>query len=365
MRLRPIGKAMSTVQDFLHFCDCCYYLFYSAMQKNNDKTEVQTILAEMLQKIDVIKNYIKADVFQVVFAGRTNVGKSTLLNALLGNMIAPVRNGPWSAAPVEYRYSPEGRYKAIVAYDSSIQINEYTFDKADELLERLKVIATAIGPGGRAQASRLIIELPYPLLKSLTIVDTPGFSATDGTEENMHDELLKNYLLTSNMHRIFWIVKDNPQADEKEFYQKYLAGCCSDIIVNTTSVLTEEQKKSWIERYRFDLSPFLQFHFVHAKLANQALLDKSKYYEAWQSSNMEEILNLIKSFATVEQRLTLAKMDIMKNLKSFSVRCFDMNNLDIKWLPLAVMQIKRALRSLEDKSYEQNIQQINLHFQEC
>src|SRR5436189_273593 len=40
----------------------------------------------------------------VAVVGLSNVGKSTLLNALLGSDLAPHRNRPCTAAPIEFSY---------------------------------------------------------------------------------------------------------------------------------------------------------------------------------------------------------------------------------------------------------------------
>src|SRR5687767_1013787 len=45
--------------------------------------------------------------YSVAVVGLGNVGKSTLLNALLGADLAPRRNGPCTAAPIEFTYGIE------------------------------------------------------------------------------------------------------------------------------------------------------------------------------------------------------------------------------------------------------------------
>lgn len=76
--------------------------------------DVRHMLAEIRRRIIAAsKRYV------VAVVGLTNVGKSTLLNALFGQDLAPRRNGPCTAAPIEFIYGNE--YQVTVYYFSSIK----------------------------------------------------------------------------------------------------------------------------------------------------------------------------------------------------------------------------------------------------
>ena len=73
------------------------------------------ILAEVRKMLADIRRRVVAsfDRYVVAVVGLTNVGKSTLLNALFGQDLAPRRMGPCTAAPIEFTYGDE--YK-VLAY---------------------------------------------------------------------------------------------------------------------------------------------------------------------------------------------------------------------------------------------------------
>lgn len=70
--------------------------------------EVQAVLCEARDLVLQFRQRLRsvAGRYVVAFAGLTNVGKSTLMNALLGAEIAPRLNGPCTSVAVEFEHGP-------------------------------------------------------------------------------------------------------------------------------------------------------------------------------------------------------------------------------------------------------------------
>jgi hypothetical protein len=115
------------------------------------------------------------DPLRVALIGRAKAGKSTLLNALVGDLVAPTDATECTQVPTEYH---DGlTYRAWkVGYDESIQPARFLRDHEGAHIE-------LDGTPVRAVA-RLLVEFPSPLLREMTLVDTPGLgSMTDDASQ--------------------------------------------------------------------------------------------------------------------------------------------------------------------------------------
>ena len=111
---------------------------------------------------------------RLAIAGRVKAGKSTLLNALVGQELAPTDAGECTRIVTWYLDGPTYRVTLVPIEGSPRQA---TFTKEEG------PIAVDLGGLSHEAVERLEVEWPSPNLRALTLVDTPGIASATATGE--------------------------------------------------------------------------------------------------------------------------------------------------------------------------------------
>jgi len=116
--------------------------------------------------------------FQLAAVGQFKRGKSSLLNALLGQPVLPVGVVPLTAVPCFIAHDP--RLTMAVSFAGRDTL-EARFDDAQALRDALADYVTETdNPHNAKQVTRVDIGLPSPLLADgLTVIDTPGIGSAE------------------------------------------------------------------------------------------------------------------------------------------------------------------------------------------
>lgn len=194
---------------------------------------------ELSVNIGTILEYASKNILKVSVLGSFNRGKSTLLNALLGEKILPTALIPTTGASIEIKYGSELRTRILFTDGTSID------EEGRDALERF----SRLNSDREMRTDILAVEVfvPHPLLKNgLEFNDLPG---TNDREEQ--DELVHNHLLSSDLIISVLDARQLMTLDEANNLQSWLfnRGIKSVIfIVNFLNLLEEDEQKQVMDR---------------------------------------------------------------------------------------------------------------------
>ncbi|HEY9748152.1 MAG TPA: dynamin family protein [Allocoleopsis sp.] len=172
-----------------------------------------------IEDLNLTSQNLRQGVFRLLVLGDLKRGKSTLLNALIGENLLPSDVSPCTALLTVLRYGPE---KQVTVYfkgdrppehlDFASFKQKYTIDPSEaKQLEESKQLAFP-------QVSHAVVE--YPLLflqKGVEIVDSPGLNDTEA-----RNELSLSYI--NNCHAVLFVFRASQPCtlDERRYLENYL-----------------------------------------------------------------------------------------------------------------------------------------------
>jgi hypothetical protein len=126
-------------------------------------TEAGARLGDLARRLD--------DVLRVAVAGRVKAGKSTLLNALVGERLAPTDAGECTQVVTWYR---DGHTYQVLAHPIGGAPRQLRFAREDGALE---FDLDGLSP---AQIGHVEVTWPSQALRTATLIDTPGIGSISG-----------------------------------------------------------------------------------------------------------------------------------------------------------------------------------------
>jgi GTP-binding protein EngB required for normal cell division len=177
----------------------------------------------------------------VALVGQSNVGKSTLLNVLLGAQVAAVLTGPCTPCPVVYSWGA----KIAVAAKCAAPENRLDRSAPADLKALQHFLCDPALPYDEIQVSA-----PCDFLREITLIDTPGFGAADLPETEHHLKRLTSFL-ERRPCPVYWCIKATqpPEPSAMEFYRDHLMGLCDEIILTFSDKLSEASRAQYEQRY--------------------------------------------------------------------------------------------------------------------
>lgn len=136
-------------------------------------------LVEFRSSIAGIADRLEDQSLEVAVFGRVSAGKSSLLNAILGEEILPVGVTPITAVPTRIRFGPAPGLTVTFAERPTQNL---------EVNRLLEFASEKQNPHNEKRVTRIVLDLPSPRLREgVTLVDTPGLGslATTGASETL------------------------------------------------------------------------------------------------------------------------------------------------------------------------------------
>jgi len=181
------------------------------------------------RNLKVLQGFHQRNKLEVAFAGSTSAGKSSLINALMGENVLPVGINPVTPNIIKLIYSKKIEYSVTLRTVNSITIEQHKYGSAREVSKKIESFASK----ANTIDSILIESSSFGMLKKLgvTFVDTPGFSSPLKNKKENHSKRLINYLDESNPI-LFFISSLDPIKSEKEFLKNNLQQYLFDMIIS-------------------------------------------------------------------------------------------------------------------------------------
>ncbi|BAY25875.1 hypothetical protein NIES2100_56830 [Calothrix sp. NIES-2100] len=174
-----------------------------------------------IEDITVASKNLRQGVFRLLVLGDMKRGKSTFLNALIGENLLPSDVNPCTAVLTVLRYGPEKKVtihfndgKSPQQLDFQSFKYKYTIDPAEaKKLEQEKKQAFP-------DVDYAVVEYPLTLLeKGIEIVDSPGLNDTEA-----RNELSLGYV--NNCHAILFVMRASQPCTlgERRYLENYIKG---------------------------------------------------------------------------------------------------------------------------------------------
>ncbi|BAY25876.1 dynamin family protein [Calothrix sp. NIES-2100] len=143
--------------------------------------------SQLSQDINTISHYLANPNFQIAVFGPFNHGKSTLLNAILGNRTLPIDLIPTTGAAITVKYGTDLRTRILLRDGTEI------YRSGTEILQQYAILDG--NRQMRQDVTSVEVFCPHPFLeRGIELLDLPG---TNDREEQ--DNLVRDRLLSTDL----------------------------------------------------------------------------------------------------------------------------------------------------------------------
>lgn len=366
-----INKNLKSVKDFL------------------PKLEVdeiyRTVLMDNLTSISTDVQHMNDNEYPIAVLANWNNGKSTFLNALIGEDILPMKNKSYTSEITRIRYGAEP--KLIIEYLNSEKEEIPLKGKLNSsfLIDYVTVDGSSLQD---REIQEIIIEYPLDIFEEgIVLIDTPGVNSIN----DMHDKVTFNVI--PNAKAIIMLVKSDSAGgkEDVEFLKKILTGRKPkefDIIfvINKCDTISKEDLEDAEDSLRRALDSVtgpdgnqllydykicsvssyyeLQYKlFKNARISFDDLLDDEKLFKARMNGEEDvETLTDISKFRDLKQVLNESFMGLDTTKQYISSIDSKMYNFCVKEISAYLEQTKEALQNDKDlkelQEEEKRIQEV-------
>ncbi|WP_373535930.1 dynamin family protein [Microcoleus sp.] len=275
-----------------------------------DGSDRNVLSASLTEEVTKISRKLESQCFRVAVVGEFSKGKSTLLNALLGEEIQPVRDIPCSGTVTVLKYGPQQRVicKYIDGREEEISPDQYQ-EKASISEE------AALGSFGdetvKSEIKEIIFEHPNLELctNGVEIIDTPGLNE-QAERTLVTEQVLKTTdaviflthaqnLLTEKERELLLYLKQELNPGKNDEAAKNIF-----VLVNFADLLRREgshkQARQRVEKFVSEklIAGENRIHLISAQSALDAILDgtENEYVKSFQ-----DFTKSLEQFLTVER----------------------------------------------------------------
>lgn len=217
------------------------------------------------------RHLITQDVFRIVFVGGVSRGKSTVVNALLGEKILPSKLSPTTAVITIVRYG-EDKQATIFYKDKQMKPETVPIERLREFVIIPKGGHTEDSLGSRIDTPIEKIEISYPFdlcRNGVEIVDTPGLD-----DDYSRNKIVMGYLPNSDAAVVVLssqqvLTEDETRLIEEELIPRGFSHIFY-LINFADEPMSSEEKKQVMSRFRRIIGSEERTFLVSAKQSLEA-----------------------------------------------------------------------------------------------
>lgn len=294
--------------------------------------------------------------FHLAVLGQVKRGKSTLINALLGEDVLPSSVVPLTAIPTFIRY---GKEKGIrVRYNDSRLDAVFAVKTAPDLNRLLRGFVTEEeNPENRKGVREVGISSPAAILRDVVLIDTPGIGSTyrHNTEATM------NFLPQCDA-ALFVISADPPITEVEVTFLREIKNRVAHLffVLNKVDYLTDTEREMAFGFYRTVLIRDAGIDpRIFATSARKGLQAKeSGDTQQWEKSGLAEVFDHLIAFLAREKNRVLRDAIGRKALDVFHEVQLQIG-LEMQALELPLAEIETRLSLFDKKIAEAKEQRIH------
>lgn len=293
-----------------------------------------------------LRDKMRTDTFNLVVVGQFKRGKTSLINALLGNEILPVSVVPLTSIVTIMTYGEALRARVYFNDERNAEISpgsihEYVTEKGN--------------PKNEKDVREVVLTYPSSYLKDgVRLIDTPGV----GSIYQHNTDIAYRYLPKSDA-ALFLLSVDQPMSkseidflhDVKEYSNKIM------FLLNKIDYLCEKDLSESIEFSANALAETMgsevKLFPVSARLALEGCLSKSE--ELVQKSLLPVFKEELNKFLVEEKGNILILSAANSLLRMLSQATLELE-IEIKAISAPLEELKEKLRAFEDKKRETELE---------
>ncbi len=310
------------------------------------------------QRLDELITRLSQGRFHLAVLGQVKRGKSTLLNALLGEDLLPSSVVPLTAIPTFIQYGEQRSLR--VRYNDNRPDTVLKGEPTKWLNKQLMGFVTEEANPKNAKGV-LQVEISYPaaILRDVVLIDTPGIGSTyrHNTEATM------NFL--PQCDAVLFLVSADPPITEVEVaFLKEITSRVTKVffVLNKVDYLTESEREMALGFYRDVLTcnagidPSTLIFATSARKGLQA--KESGNVHLWEESGLSEVFDHLIAFLVHEKSRVLKEAIGRKALDVFNDVQLQIA-LESRALELPFAQLENRLALFDKKITEAERQRIH------
>ena len=310
------------------------------------------------QRLDELEKRLSQGRFHLAVLGQVKRGKSTLLNALLGEDVLPSSVVPLTALPTFIQYGEQRLLR--VRYNDSRPDTVMKGEPTQWLNKQLMGFVTEdANPKNTKGVLQVEITHPAAILRDVVLIDTPGIGSTyrHNTEATM------NFLPQCDA-ALFVISADPPITEVEVAFLKEIRSRIGQLffVLNKVDYLTDAEREMALGFYRTVLTrdagidPDIRIFPTSARKGLQA--KESDNAQEWEESGLAEVFDHLITFLAREKNRVLRDAIGRKALDIFHDVDLQIG-LETRALELPLAQLETRLSLFDKKIVEAQQQRIH------